>query len=81
MDDEGRNPIDFGSLGHRSRSTLPPCEGMLRFALSSWNLLLALCLKRLVNAPTLMMLWPHIYDVPVKQLSLPRKLFSHKFVR
>ena len=24
MDDEGRNPIDFGSRGHRSRSTLPP---------------------------------------------------------
>ena len=35
MDDEGRNPIDFGSLGNRSRSTLPPCKGMPRFALSS----------------------------------------------
>ena len=39
MDDEGRNPIDFGSWGHRWRSTLPPpppCEGMPRFALSSY---------------------------------------------
>ena len=36
VDDEGRNPIDFGSLGHRSRSTLPTCEGMPRFALSSF---------------------------------------------
>ena len=35
MDDERRNPIDFGSRGQRSRSTLPPCEGMPRFALSS----------------------------------------------
>ena len=34
VDDEGRNPIDFGSRGHRSRSTLPPCEGMPRFVLS-----------------------------------------------
>ena len=36
MDDEGINPIEFGSLGHRSRSTLPPppCKGMPRFALS-----------------------------------------------
>ena len=25
MDDERRNPIDFGSLGHRSRSTLALC--------------------------------------------------------
>ena len=32
----GGNPIDFWSWGHRSRSTLPPCEGMPRFALSSW---------------------------------------------
>ena len=34
-----RNPIDFGSRSHRSRSTLPPptlCEGMPRFALSSF---------------------------------------------
>ena len=37
VDDEGRkrNPIDFGSEGQRSRSTLPPWEGMPRFALSS----------------------------------------------
>ena len=35
MGDEGRNPIDFGSQGQRSRSLLPPCEGMPRFALSS----------------------------------------------
>ena len=35
MDDKRRNPIDFGSWGQRSRSTLPPCEGMPRFALSS----------------------------------------------
>ena len=33
-----RNPIDFGSRSHRSRSTLPPplCEGMPCFALSSF---------------------------------------------
>ena len=36
VDDARRNPIDFGSRGHRSRSTLPPCEGMPRFALSSY---------------------------------------------
>ena len=35
MDNEGRNPIDLGSRGDRSRSTLPPCEGMPRFALSN----------------------------------------------
>ena len=40
VDDEGRNPIDFGSWGHMSRSTLPPCEGMPRFALSSCSLFL-----------------------------------------
>ena len=33
VDDEGRNPIDFGSRGHRSRSTLLPCEGMSRFSI------------------------------------------------
>ena len=35
VDDEGRTPIDFGSWVHRSRSTLPPCEGMPHFALAS----------------------------------------------
>ena len=32
------DPIDFGSWGQRSRSTLPSCEGMPRFALSSLSL-------------------------------------------
>ena len=41
VDDEGRNPIDFGSRGHRL--TLPPCEGMPRFALSSLTLFLFKC--------------------------------------
>ena len=30
----GKTPFDFLSWGHRSRSTLPLCEGMSRFALS-----------------------------------------------
>ena len=40
--DDRRNPIDFGSRGHRSRSTLSPCEGMPRFALSSFEFILQL---------------------------------------
>ena len=36
VDDKGRNPIDFGSQGKRSSSILPTCEGMPRFALSSY---------------------------------------------
>ena len=39
MDDERRKPFHFGLRGHRSSSTLPPCEGMPRFALSSWILI------------------------------------------
>ena len=27
MDDKGKTPIDFGSWGHRSRSTLCPARG------------------------------------------------------
>ena len=41
VDDERRNPIDFGSclMGSydRSSSTLPPCEGMPHFGLSSYS--------------------------------------------
>ena len=36
--DERRNPVDYGSRGKRSRSTLAPCEGMPRLALSSIDL-------------------------------------------
>ena len=36
MDDEKRNPIDFGSWIQRSRATLAPCEGMPRLALSNY---------------------------------------------
>ena len=35
VDDEGRNPIEFGSQGQRSSSILPTYEGMPCFALSS----------------------------------------------
>ena len=35
--DERRNPVDYGSWGQMSRSTLAPCEGMPRLALSSFN--------------------------------------------
>ena len=41
---EGRNPIDF-----RSRSILPPCKGMPRFALSSLSVCQVVTLSCTVN--------------------------------
>ena len=37
VDDERRDPIDFGSQGQKVKVNLapPPCEGMPRFALSN----------------------------------------------
>ena len=50
MDDEGRNPIDFGSQDQ----ILPSCEGMPRFVFSSYD-------YSLPENPVVRRLWPVKY--------------------
>ena len=61
VDDDGRNPIDFGSRGHGSSSTLPPARGCrgLRFLVLSapvwWKSNLAV---EMVSRQELALIWP-----------------------
>ena len=58
--DERRNPIDLGSQGQISRSTLAPCEGMPRFALSSLLLFLTIFIRYKTEIDTLLMRYTHV---------------------